>query len=235
MTTSIINRLKVVALSAVLPLTALSSAHAAVSLDFTMPSLPAAGYEAIQNYYNGGANQLGDVGPNYGITFGSDALALGQYPLAPSSNTGNEPGGGNALFFLGGSDVMNVAAGFTGGFSFYYDCPANLSGSINVYSGVNDTGILLATLALPGTSINGTEPFFGNWTPIGVSFAGTAESVDFGGTANEITFADVTLGSVNPQIGNGAPDSTGWSLYLMAALGLAGAARVSRKQAVATL
>jgi hypothetical protein len=206
-----------------------TSVHA-VSLDFTLPTadLNAGGGNAeILNYYDGGTDQFGGTGPNYGISFGTDALALGQYAQYPGySNTGNEPGGGNALFFLNGTeDVMNIAAGFTKGFSFYYDCPSYLSGSIQVWSGLNNTGTLLASLTLPGTSLNSTEPFFGNWTPIGVTFSGVAESVDFAGTANEITFADVTLGSGVPQIGNSGsgnsvPDNTGLSTYVFAGLGL---------------
>jgi hypothetical protein len=207
-----------------------TSVHA-VSLDFTLPTadLTAGGGDAeILNYYNGGTDQYGGTGPNYGISFGTEALALGQYAQYPGfSNTGNEPGGGNALFFLNGTgDVMNIAKGFTTGFSFYYDCPSDLSGSIQVWSGLNNTGTLLASLTLPGTSINSTEPLYGNWTPIGVTFSGVAESVDFAGTANRIAFADVTLGSGAPQIGNGGtggnsvPDNTDLSTYLFAGLGL---------------
>jgi hypothetical protein len=209
-----------------------TSVHA-VSLDFTLPTadLTAGGGDAkILDYYNGGTDQYGGTGPNYGISFGSDALALGHSGQYPFSNTGNEPGGGNALFFLTGTeDVMNIAAGFNTGFSFYYDCPSNLSGSIQVWSGLNNTGTLLASLTLPGTSINSTEPFFGNWTPIGVTFSGIARSVDFAGTANEITFADVTLGSGSPQIGNSGggensghsvPDNADLGTYLFAGLGL---------------
>jgi hypothetical protein len=237
MKTAMHNQLKLAAIVAVLPLALSSVQGSPISLDFSLPSLPSGGgngYEQILNYYNGGTDQYGDTGPNYGISFGSAALALGQYPLAPGSNTGDEPGGGNALFFLnsGSSAIMNVAGGFTTGFSFYY-C-AYLPGTINVYSGVNDTGTLLASLTLPAVGVQTTigEPYFGRegWTPIGVSFSGTAESVDFGGTANEITFADVTFGSATPMIGNNVPDNTGPTIYLFAALGLAGMVWVSRKQ-----
>lgn len=199
---------KFTVLSVALPLACVSATQAAIELNFETPSLPSVGNEQLLNYYNGGTDQYGNTGPNYGISFGTDALALGQYPAAPGSNTGNEPDGGNALIFLTGTgDLMNVAAGFTTGFSFYYDCPANLTGSINVYSGINGTGTLLASLTLPGTSVNSTEPFFGNWTPIGVAFSGTAESVDFSGTANEIAFSDVTLDSSTPIL-NPVPEPT---------------------------
>ncbi len=94
---------------------------------------------------------------------------------------------------------MNVAAGFNTAFSFYYSAPFT-NGSVSVYSGLNGTGSLLATLALASTP-DGNPPLpydYGVWYPIGVSFAGTAQSVDFSGTTNGIGFTDVTLGSVTP-------------------------------------
>jgi hypothetical protein len=228
-----INSLKVAALSAALPL-AFSSAQAAVSLNFTLPDIPqtsGTAYEEILNYYNGGADQYGAIGPSDGITFGSASYALANYPL---SNTGpGEPGGGNAMIFLNGSgDIMNVAAGFTTGFSSYY-AAATLPGSVTVYSGLNGTGTVLATLILPVTG-EGTPSGFNNWEPIGISFAGTAESVNFSGTENQIAFSDLTIGSVNPII-NSTPDNTGLSIYAIAALGLAGAVWTSRKQATAKI
>ena len=200
-----------------------------IVLDFDLPSLPSGGgngYEEILNYYDGGTDQYGDVGPSDGITFSDTALALGQYPDAPNSNTGNEPGGGNGLIFLSGTEAtMNVPVGFTTGFSFYYDAPSDDSGSINVWSGPNDTGTLLATLDLPGTSTNSDEPYYANWTPIGVTFSGTAESVDFAGTENYIAFADVTLNSGTPS--EAAPEPSTWAL-LVGGIGLLAFVRLRR-------
>ncbi|HTQ79133.1 MAG TPA: hypothetical protein VMM92_03995, partial [Thermoanaerobaculia bacterium] len=46
--------------------------------------------------------------------------------------------------------------------------------------------------------------------PIGVSFSGVARSVDFGGTANQIGFDNITFGSQTPNSGTGkcSPSST---------------------------
>jgi hypothetical protein len=230
-----IKHLKIAALSVALPLAAISSAHAGISMNFNLPDISSGGaYEEILNYYNGGADQYGAIGPNYGVIWGPDSLALLN---SPYSNVGNEPGGGNSAIFLSGTgDVMNVPGGFNTGFSFYYAAPY-YGGSVTVYSGQNGTGTLLGTLDL---SVNGVGPGpgqYSNWSAIGVSFAGTAESAIFSGTANYIAFTDVTIGSANPGSGNsnGVPDNTGWSIYLMAGLGLAGVARASRKQGIATV
>jgi hypothetical protein len=222
-----IKNIKLAVLSAALPLLAMSSAYGAVSLNFVIPGQTEE-YQSILEYYNGGMAAEGQIGPSYGISFDSDSLALLNYP---DSNVGNEPGGGNSMIFLSGvGDIMDVPAGFTTGFSFDYAAPY-YGGSVSVYSGLDGTGSLLGTLTL---NINGAGPGpgeYSNWTPVGVAFAGTAESVDFSGNANYIAFTDVTIGSQNVQIGNNVPDNGGWATYSLAALALAGAAWFSRKQA----
>jgi hypothetical protein len=105
------------------------------------------------------------------------------------------------LFFLAGSNTfLNVSAGFTTGFSFNYSA-INYGGSINVWSGLNGTGSLLATLTLPTTSSTCPSVYqagFCPFVPVGVTFPGTAMSIDFGGVADQIVFDDVTFGSSTP-------------------------------------
>jgi hypothetical protein len=159
--------------------------------------------EGVGNYYDGGFGSLGSgPGPNYGITFGSDSITCNDITGPNGCNTSQIPGGpgANALFFLGGpGDVMDVAAGFKTGFAFDYSSPF-FAGSVTVWSGLDGTGTLLATLLLPQTADgSGTAGCNGaNYCPYaatGVSFSGTAESVVFSGVANYIAFADITLGS----------------------------------------
>ncbi len=154
-------------------------------------------YEAVEGYYNGGYGSLGSgPGTNYGITFSSNGIVCDGYP---DCNSDQIPGGAgaNALFFQSGaSAIMDVGAGFSNGFSFYYSAPI-YAGSVDVWSGLDGTGTLLATLSLPltqekgGTCVSDYCPY----VAIGVSFNGTAESVSFAGTENYIAFADITIGS----------------------------------------
>jgi hypothetical protein len=167
--------------------------------------------ETILNFYNGGTGGSGSgPGPNDGITFGVDALALIDADSGGSGNFANEPSPNTIAYFLTGPGVvMNVAAGFDTGFSFFYTAIAS-PGSVNVYSGLNATGTLLATIPLSLTTTNCSgDPTgqFCSFVPVGVTFSGTAMSVDFGGVANEIGIDNITLGSSVPTPGTPEPSS----------------------------
>ncbi len=185
---------------------------------------------SVGNYYNGGtAGDGSGPGPNLGIVFSSNAITLqdffagGGSACNQVSNTGNMPSPPMGLFFLSGSAAtMDVAAGFTTGFSFFYTA-ANVPGSISVWSGLDGTGIELASLALPtNDSSCVTTPTFCNWDPIGVTFSGTAESVNFGGSANQVVFDNITLNSSTPGT---TPEPSTLVQIGTGLIGLAGALR----------
>ena len=155
-------------------------------------------YEPIANYYNGGTGGSGSgPGPNYGITFGSDSLAIIEAASGGSGNFFNEPTRDTVAFFTSGPGVvMNVAGGFNTEFSTYYSS-AYYPGTITVWDGPDATGSLLASLDLPVTPTTGQSGYvYDNWQDVNVFFNGTAKSVDFGGTANYIAFDNVKLGAV---------------------------------------
>ena len=162
--------------------------------------------EQVANFYNGGLGGSGSgPGPDYDITFGTNALSIIDADAGGSGNFANEPSPDTILFFLTGSAVLNVLNGFDTGFSFFYSS-VSFNGSVTVYDGFDATGNVLATLDLiaNGQSCGGDPTGqFNCWTAVGVPFAGTALSVDFGGVVNQIGFDDVTFGSVRP--GGGDP------------------------------
>jgi hypothetical protein len=184
----------------------------------------------IQDYYNGGTSSVGSTGPNYGVHFPANALNVCLNTLTTICSNASRGGLGDpasqlgALFFLTGSNTyVDVPAGFTTGFSFNYTA-INVGGTVNVWSGLDGTGSLLASLVLPVTPngpcpgyVAGFCPFF----PIGVAFSGTAMSIDFGGVANQIVFDDVTFGSATP----GVPEPGTLVMFGSGVVGLAGLLR----------
>lgn len=177
--------------------------------------------EPVQNFYNGGAGGFGSVGPNLGIVFNANALAIIDADAGGTGNFGGEPSPDTALFFLSGTAILNYAAGFDTGFSFYYSA-INQPGSINVYDGIDGTGNLLASLNLPTTPFNGgPDPTgqFSPFLPIGVAFNGIARSIDFGGTVNQIAFDNITFGSATPSNGE-VPEPATWTMVAGGVLAL---------------
>jgi hypothetical protein len=126
---------------------------------------------------------------------------------------------------------MSVPAGITTGFSFFYSAPiAPLDGgdpgSVTVWSGLNGKGTLLTSLGLPVTPRHGEGSCLGldycPFVPIGVSFAGTAKSVDFNAPLNNIVFDNVTLGSSAPVV---IPEPGTLVMFGSGIVGLAGLVR----------
>ncbi len=163
-------------------------------------------FQSIGNYYNGGS------GPNYGVSFSENALSIIGSDHGGSGNFTNEPSPVTVLFFLTGSPVMNVAAGFSTGFSFYYTSAADVT--VYVYDGLEGTGTLLASQTFPANYENGCAVGFCHWDAVGVAFAGTAKSIVFTGVENQCGFDDVTFGSVTPHP-TAVPTVSEWGLIIL--------------------
>lgn len=196
-----------------------TSSAAVITLDFE----GVGDLNPVTDFYNGGA------GDDFDVEFSPNALGIIDLDAGGSGNFANEPTPDTILFFLtGAAATLNALNGFTEGFSFFYSS-TNFVGSIDVYSGLDATGDLLATLALPQTPEGPGDPnggagdprgSFGTWVPIGVSFAGTAKSIDFGGTVNQIGFDNITFGSATPGNTGGVQEPSVPTVPLPASLPL---------------
>jgi PEP-CTERM motif len=185
----------------------------------------------INNFYNGGTDSCGNSGTNFGVGFGSNALGLVDADAGGSGNFGNEPTPDTIMFFLTGTAVLNYAPGFTDGFSFFYTS-TTFPGTVSVWSGLNATGVLLGTIDLDALGAGPGDPngTFSNWEIGALAFDGTAMSIDFGGTVNQIGFDNITFGSTDPRPGNGVPEPATLALLgiALAGLGFAGRRRTKK-------
>jgi hypothetical protein len=219
---------------------AAASAQVVLTFEGIGPSYPFANDQSIGDFYNGGTSGFGTTGTDYGISFGSNALAvcLNSTDIFCSSASrggfGDPTSANSALFWTSGTETfMNVAAGFSTGFSFFYTA-RNQGGSVLVYDDLNGTGNILATIILPTTLGTCDPAYFAPFCPFvaaGSTFNGIAKSVAWGGVADQIAFDDVTLGSDTP--GNPSDVVPEPATMTLLATGLAGmaAARKRRKTA----
>lgn len=223
-------RLRNLLLGAAMAVATASSANAAaVVLDFEGVGNGA----AINNFYNGGTDSQGNSGTNYGVGFSPATLGVIDADAGGSGNFANEPSSKTIMYFLDANNaILNYAAGFTTGFSFFYS--SSTAATVNVYDGLNATGNLLGSLNLVSqyndNCVGDPSGPFCNWTAVGVAFGGAAMSIDFGGTANQTGFDNVTFGSDRP---GAIPEPATWAM-MITGFGMAGAVLRRRRQ-VATL
>ena len=202
------RRSSLLAATTVVALSAASAAQAAtITLDFEgiNAEYPSSDFAFIQGYYDGGTSSAGTSGSNFGVSFSSNALAICLNTVGVTCSNVSRGGLGDpnsqlgALFFVeGDAAFINLAAGFTGGLSFFYSA-VQQPGSVSVFDGPDGEGNALATLALPTTSSDCSG--LGDFCPFEfaeVNFTGTAQSVAFAGAADQIIFDDVTFIGVIP-------------------------------------
>lgn len=194
---------------------------------------------AIENYYNGGTSSVGTSGTNYGVYFNSNALVVclntASVVCSETSRGGlGDPNSqeGGLFTYTGDQIVVDDPAGFTNGFSFFYTTAVTSGQSANIYSGLDGTGSLLATISLGSTPWDGCGPPYNQtsvycpFVPIGVSFSGTAESVVINEYDNTIVFDDLTLGSATPGLPS-TPEPSSLAMLLTATV--AGSACLRKK------
>jgi hypothetical protein len=160
-------------------------------------------FEQVANYYNGGTGSLGSgPGPAYWITFSSNGLAYipGQstgmvtpFPGDPSPPTvlllSTNPSAGVAGEPI--SLTMDSTGGFGQALSFYdIYIGETTPASVQIYSGLDRTGTLLAQQALP-VNANPNSPAFSG--PTTVSFSGTAYSAVFTGGNMQLAIDDIAF------------------------------------------
>lgn len=147
-------------------LLAATSAFADTNLliDFEEPT----SFESIGSFYD-----------SVGVIFMPDALALQNDELGPYFSNAPSPIG--VMTPVGPDATMNVALGFKDSISFSYSSSALVISAVNVYSGLDGTGTLLASFNLvPNATIGCSDSPFCRFDTVTSTFGGLAKSVTFG-------------------------------------------------------
>lgn len=188
---------------------------APITIDFE----GAAGYfNPIADFYNGGTDGVGNTGSNLGVSF-TDA-AVGVSNDANFSYYSNAPTLGTVMTAYDASAMMNVVQGFFGALTFWYSSSAATTNAVNIYSGLNGTGTLLASANLAGNAMLGcSDTSFCRFDLTSVAFSGVAQSVNFGGNAQFVAFDNIGITPV-PEL----------ETYALLAAGLAAMGFIKRRQ-----
>jgi hypothetical protein len=190
-------------------------ADAPITIDFE----GAIGYvNPIAEFYNGGTDGAGNTGPNLGVSF-TDA-AVGVSNDVNFSYYSNAPTMGTVLAAFDSTATMNVAQGFSGQLTFWYSSSVSTLDAVNIYSGLNSTGTLLASASLFGNaSLGCSDTPFCRFDLTSVKFAGVAQSVNFGGNAQFVAYDNIGITPV-PEL----------DTFVMLAAGLVAMAFIKRRQ-----
>ncbi|WP_421938026.1 PEPxxWA-CTERM sorting domain-containing protein [Phenylobacterium sp.] len=216
-------------------------AHGAVVLGFERinAAYPTTSYAQILGYYGGGTSSQATSGPNFGITFAANAVAVclngpgGSCSNASRNGTAPTSDEGTLGIDSGTSTYLDFASAYTGAIAFRYQVQAGFVATITAYSGLGGTGAALGsgTLALfntgpPCPTYNAT---LCNMGPGGLGFVTGAQSIVFAGTPGKFVFDDLTFGAGNDPLAPPAvPEPSTWAL-LVGGFVLAGSALRSRR------
>ncbi len=154
--------------------------------------------DPILTFYDGGTTYLGiGGGPDLGVEFTLNARVFTQTSGLTGAFT---PPGIMELYSdtaregEGISATMDVEGGFSSGIVFSY-AAIDAAGMMQVYSGLDGTGTLLADGNLPVTSpVTGPGVFVVD----SVDFSGVAQSVVFSGGNKQLAFDDLLMGVPEP-------------------------------------
>ncbi len=182
----------------------LSAAVPAFAADVTLDFEATPGFiNSILDAYNGGTDSLGQSGPNYGVSFTDAVVGLSNDALGPYYL--NAPSPLTTMAAYDASAVMNVASGFAGGLKFFYSSLSTQPNGaletqqdvVKIYSGLNATGSLLATVSLFSNGQLGCSGAqFCRFDQTSVQFAGIAKSVSFGANAQTVLYDNISITTV---------------------------------------
>lgn len=148
----------------------------------------------ILEYYNGGQDGAGNVGPAYGVSHPvGDGLVYNGL-----DNVENHPSPGGSLILAAGDNmlVINFPAGVTGGVTVSYT--SSVGGLLEVCSNINAVGVIGSTnFGSTGSPCLNTDASFSLWSNVYLPFAGTAKSLRITGVAFQTIVDSIILGDTH--------------------------------------
>lgn len=186
-----------------------------VLINFETPT----SFASINTHYAGGTDSAGVAGVNLGVAFSGDALAVKNDALGPYFSNAPSPLG--VMAPVGPDAFMNVAVGFTD-LRFFYSSNTAVAAAVKVWSGLNGTGSLLASLSLVNNAQSGcSDTAFCRFDALNTAWAGVARSVGFGDAAGVAGFDNVSITAV--------PEPTTSLLMALGLVGMAGLGLARRR------
>ncbi len=179
------------------------SAAAASADSVTLNFNGVTNYSSVADFYNGGTDTAGASGTNYNASFTGGVIALSNDGLANTANGNyfnNAPT--STVIFANAADtaILNVNSGFNSSFQVTYSSTTAPT-TLNVWSGLNDTGTLLGTLTLAANSNACGTTAACTWTTQTLNFNGEAQSVDFSSNAGNALFTNISYAVPLPASG----------------------------------
>lgn len=142
---------------------------------------------------------IGSLYGGIGVSFGDDALGLQNAPGGVPDPFGpyysNAPSALGVMGVVGPSATMNVAGGFGQFFGFWYSSDSVIANGVQVWSGLNGAGSLLASFNLMANATSGgcSSSAYCNFTQASTSLNSIARSVTFANAASVALFDNLII------------------------------------------